>query len=551
MSSKERGVCYSMFQHTQQIVRTHNIYTYRSPTLEDSTLAEDVESVDITSSDFSSLPPQLQHEILQERQELERRAHTDPASLPSVAGDFSSYQLSRLMQRSKLNRQLEDVRKSLRAGETAQEIIGGQSGSTSCEVEASRIMSSDSAHYILVKGVDLESSSSQDELGDVIIGRDDVIDNSSVDMAEGQNSDVIVGENDVVGELKEGDVTEEVIEQKSNAQITHRNERESSVEIISESPSPQSVEAAQAVFVAEGTVTGITEGTVTGITEGTVTGTIESTVTGITEGTVTGITEGTVTGTIESTVTGIIESTVTGITEGTVTGITEGTVTGTIESTVTGTTEGTVTGITEDGVTGTTEDGVTGITEGTVTGTTESTVTGITEDGVTEESVDVVKQIGNIHSVSDTVVTSELATADPDPSCSTSTPPLATNERGTPMVVARPAPTTAVPSEPPTAMELLPTSVTAESGVCERGEGVRREVGEGVRREVGEGVSREVGDGVSGELWEEGVLELSPEEAQCRLKRQVEELGRESERQRRVAAGVTSLVYREAQVGSN
>ena len=494
---RERCVLFYVPTHTTNthIVRTHNIYTYRSPTLEDSTLAEDVESVDIASSDFSALPPQLQHEILQERQELERRAHTDPASLPSVAGDFSSYQLSRLMQRSKLNRQLEDVRKSLRAGETAQEIIGGQSGSASCEVEASRIMSSDSAHYILVKGVDLESSSSQDELGDVIIGRDDVIDNSSVEMAEGQNSDVIVGENDVVGELKEGDVTEEAIEQKSNAQITHRNERESSVEIISESPSPQSVEAAQAVFVAEGTVTGITEGTVTGITEGTVTGTIEST--------------------------------------------------------VTGTTEGTVTGITEDGVTGTTEDGVTGITEGTVTGTTESTVTGITEDGVTEESVDVVKQIGNIHSVSDTVVTSELATADPDPSCSTSTPPLATNERGTPMVVSGPAPTTAVPSEPPTAMELLPTSVTAVSGVCERGEGVRREVGEGVRREAGEGVSREVGDGVSGELWEEGVLELSPEEAQCRLKRQVEELGRESERQRRVAAGVTSLVYREAQVGSN
>ena len=527
MSSKERGVCYSMFQHTQQThtrymhTTTYTPILYRSPTLEDSTepsLAEDVESVDITSSDFSSLPPQLQHEILQERQELERRAHTDPASLPSVAGDFSSYQLSRLMQRSKLNRRLEDVRKSLRAGETAQEIIGGQSGSTSCEVEASRIMSSDSTHYILVKGVDLESSSSQDELGDVIIGRDDVIDNSSVEMAEEQN--VIVGENDVVGELKEGDVTEEAIEQKSNAQITLRNEEESSVEIISESsppPPPQSVETTRAVCVAEGTVTGITEGTVT---------------------------------------------------------------------------KGTVTGITE----------------GTVTGTTEGTVTGTTEDGVTEERVDVVKQRDNIHSVSDAVVTSELATA--DPSCSTSTPPLATNERGTPMIVSRPAPTTAVPSEPPTAMELLPTSVTAVSGVFERGEvgegvrreagegvsrevgdgvrrevgegvgrengdgvrreagegvrreageGVRREVGDGVRREVGEGVSREfgegvrreVGDGVSGELWEEGVLELSPEEAQCRLRRQVEELGRESERQRRVAAGVTSLVYREAQVGSN
>lgn len=67
------------------------------------------------------------------------------------------------MTRSKLNRKLEDVRRVLKSSETASIGLGEQA--QSFEVEASRIMSSDSAHYILVKGVDVEGSS-QDEEGD-------------------------------------------------------------------------------------------------------------------------------------------------------------------------------------------------------------------------------------------------------------------------------------------------------------------------------------------------------------------------------------------------
>ena len=44
----------------------------------------DVGSVDISSSIFASLPPEVQHEILQEKQEMERYSHTDPSSLPMV-----------------------------------------------------------------------------------------------------------------------------------------------------------------------------------------------------------------------------------------------------------------------------------------------------------------------------------------------------------------------------------------------------------------------------------------------------------------------------------
>lgn len=105
------------------------------------------------------------------------------------------------MTRSKLNQKLEDVRKVLKSSETATIGLGGQP--PSCEVEASRIMSSDSAHYILVKGMEMEGSDEEDlepaagldvesrlhgdkqladhKDGDVIIGGDDVIAKSSND----------------------------------------------------------------------------------------------------------------------------------------------------------------------------------------------------------------------------------------------------------------------------------------------------------------------------------------------------------------------------------
>ena len=46
---------------------------------------EDVRMVDVESSEFASLPPEVQHEVLQERQEMERHTHTDPRTLPNVS----------------------------------------------------------------------------------------------------------------------------------------------------------------------------------------------------------------------------------------------------------------------------------------------------------------------------------------------------------------------------------------------------------------------------------------------------------------------------------
>ena len=50
----------------------------------DSSYLHDVASVDIHSAAFASLPPEVQHEMLQERQQLERHSYTDPALLPAV-----------------------------------------------------------------------------------------------------------------------------------------------------------------------------------------------------------------------------------------------------------------------------------------------------------------------------------------------------------------------------------------------------------------------------------------------------------------------------------
>lgn len=43
-----------------------------------------VASLDIHSDDFNSLPPEVQHDLLLERQQLETHTHHDPATLPQV-----------------------------------------------------------------------------------------------------------------------------------------------------------------------------------------------------------------------------------------------------------------------------------------------------------------------------------------------------------------------------------------------------------------------------------------------------------------------------------
>ena len=65
----------------------------RSPTFEEPLSAvqstntayySDVASVDVHSKEFDGLPPEVQHEILLERQQIEKYSYHDPDTLPQV-----------------------------------------------------------------------------------------------------------------------------------------------------------------------------------------------------------------------------------------------------------------------------------------------------------------------------------------------------------------------------------------------------------------------------------------------------------------------------------
>ena len=106
------------------------------------------------------------------------------------------------MQRSCTSQKLADVRKVLRSSETA--VIGLSEESKVHDVEASRIMSSDSAHYILVKGRELESSSQEDSLSQSsmefpVIGESE----SDMDRRREEEEEVVVEEEKVVEEEEE------------------------------------------------------------------------------------------------------------------------------------------------------------------------------------------------------------------------------------------------------------------------------------------------------------------------------------------------------------
>ncbi|XP_019385228.1 PREDICTED: DNA repair protein complementing XP-G cells-like isoform X1 [Crocodylus porosus] len=110
-------------------------------------------SVDIESEDFSTLPPEVKHEILTDMKEFTKRRRTLFEAMPEESTDFSQYQLKGLLKKSSLNRHIEHVEKEMsqqHSGEiqTQYENEGGFVK----EVETKRVVSEDTSHYILIKG---------------------------------------------------------------------------------------------------------------------------------------------------------------------------------------------------------------------------------------------------------------------------------------------------------------------------------------------------------------------------------------------------------------
>ena len=71
--------------------------------------------------------------------------------------DFSNFQLTRLMRQSRLTQRLKDVRDEINnqaSGDIANSLLGA---ATAEVIESRRVVSEDSSHYILIKGLNKES----------------------------------------------------------------------------------------------------------------------------------------------------------------------------------------------------------------------------------------------------------------------------------------------------------------------------------------------------------------------------------------------------------
>lgn len=111
-------------------------------------------AIDIESEDFSSLPLEVKHEILTDMKEFTKRRRTLFEAMPEESNDFSQYQLKGLLKKNYLNQHIENVQKEMNQQHSGQ--IQRQyedEGGFLKEVESRRVVSEDTLHYILIKGI--------------------------------------------------------------------------------------------------------------------------------------------------------------------------------------------------------------------------------------------------------------------------------------------------------------------------------------------------------------------------------------------------------------
>lgn len=114
-------------------------------------------AVDIESEDFNSLPLEVKHEILTDMKEFTKRRRTLFEAMPEESNDFSQYQLKGLLKKNYLNQHIENVEKEMNQQHSGK--IQRQyedEGGFLKEVESRRVVSEDTSHYILIKGVQVQ-----------------------------------------------------------------------------------------------------------------------------------------------------------------------------------------------------------------------------------------------------------------------------------------------------------------------------------------------------------------------------------------------------------
>lgn len=111
-------------------------------------------AIDIESEDFSSLPPEVKHEILTDMKEFTKRRRTLFEAMPEESNDFSQYQLKGLLKKNYLNQHIENVQKEMNQQHSGQiQKQYEEEGGFLREVESRRVVSEDTSHYILIKGI--------------------------------------------------------------------------------------------------------------------------------------------------------------------------------------------------------------------------------------------------------------------------------------------------------------------------------------------------------------------------------------------------------------
>ncbi|NWS47313.1 ERCC5 protein, partial [Probosciger aterrimus] len=126
-------------------------------------LCENPQSVDIESEDFKKLPPEVKYEILTEMKEFTKRKRTLFEAMPEESNAFSQYQLRGLLKKSSLSRCIENVQKELSQQHTGEiQTQYENEGGFVKEVEFRKVVSEDTSHYILIKGIKAKEATSQD-----------------------------------------------------------------------------------------------------------------------------------------------------------------------------------------------------------------------------------------------------------------------------------------------------------------------------------------------------------------------------------------------------
>ncbi|XP_046566309.1 LOW QUALITY PROTEIN: DNA excision repair protein ERCC-5 homolog [Haliotis rubra] len=115
---------------------------------------QSLDSIDVESDDFRSLPSEIKHEILTEMKEMRKRRRLGKrVPLPENSDDFSSYQMKKLVNQSRLTNHIESVRREMNAQTSADFSQAVGSEYLAGEFESRRVVSEDASHYILIKGL--------------------------------------------------------------------------------------------------------------------------------------------------------------------------------------------------------------------------------------------------------------------------------------------------------------------------------------------------------------------------------------------------------------